>query len=589
MRIIKKITLLLLTLLLAMPLLAEKVSQRRAAEVAAEFFGTPVKRGGAELTVVENSSNAWAAFNREGGGFVVIALNDAVSPVLAYSPDGRFPDREEMPDGMAWWFSQLEVQLNSLSDDATPTKAVRAQWDNPAPTRGGSVLYETASWDQHEPFNYHCPMLNGQRCITGCVAIAGAILARYFQWPDAGVGTIPAKQSNVSGPSYAAHELGYAYDWENMPLNYYYGYTDAQAEAVATLVYDMATMSRVSFGVSGSSAYDNSLLNGLKSYMKYDKGAYFASKAQYSESGWIQLLKDILDNNGPTIYTGDDTSVGGGHTFILDGYDADDRFHFNWGWGHADCYCELTHIIAGPYNLTANQQVVVGLVPDYDGSSADQDALIFVQANGYSGITTTATNIKANVSFECKVGAITPQANAFTGRIYLSLFDKDGKFKQDIDLYGGIDLQLPLSRTITYPSLVCRITTTIQPGDRIKVRYVGQNNGGVINTGAGCSTEIIVMAEGGGDDPDPDPTAGYTAAQTASSTSLSYDKASRALTLTFAHPANWWVKNTGGTTLDSGTAAEGGAVVIDLSGYSSGTYTIAVGSTEDPFSFTITK
>ena len=92
---------------------------------------------------------------------------------------------------------------------------------------------------------------------------------------------------------------------------------------------------------------------------------------------------------------------------------------------------------------------------------------------------------------------------------------------------------------------------------------------------------------GGGEEPDP--TTGYSAAQTAASTTLAYDKASATLTLTFTNPANWTVKNSSGTTVASGTAATGGAVAIDLSGYAAGTYTILVGSTEDPFSFTITK
>ena len=120
------------------------------------------------------------------------------------------------------------------------------------------------------------------------------------------------------------------------------------------------------------------------------------------------------------------------------------------------------------------------------------------------------------------------------------------------------------------------------------MRYVGQHNEGIIDSGAGCTTEIIVMEDTGGGD-EPDPTAGYSAAETAASTSLSYDKAGGILTLTFAHPANWEVKNSGGTAVSSGTATGGGNVAISLSGLASGTYTISIGSAEDPFSFTITK
>ena len=157
--------------------------------------------------------------------------------------------------------------------------------------------------------------------------------------------------------------------------------------------------------------------------------------------------------------------------------------------------------------------------------------------------------------------------------------------KQDISKVWDTTISLGAFRSTTR---TCCITCDIAPGDRIRVRYVGQYNAGIINSGGGCVTEIIVMEESGGGE-EPDPTAGYTAAQTAASTSLSYDKATGRLTLTFANPANWAVKTSGGDTVASGTAATGGDVVIDTSAYASGVYTILAGSIEDPFSFTITK
>ena len=585
MRIIKKVALTFVILLLALPAFAGKVTRPRAAEVAAEFFQLPVTKGVASLSTAEEAPNAWVAFNRNGGGFVVISLNDAVLPVLAYSPNGKFPSKDEMPETMAWWFTQLEMQIASISDDVPATKSVDARWENPARARGTSLLYETASWNQHEPFNNNCPLLDGQRCITGCVAIAGSILARYFRWPDAGVGTVPA--SSQGGPYYSAHTLGYTYDWDNMPLDYFDNYTDIQTDAVATLVYDMATVSRVRFGVDGSAASNEDLLDGLKRYMKYDKGAYLASRRGYSETGWTELLKNILDNYGPSVYTGDDTGGRGGHTFIIDGYDAEGRFHFNWGWGFGNCYCELSSLNASSYNFALNQQVMVGLVPDYDGSSSLQDNLSFLSGNGYSGIELSTASVKENVRFNCKVGNIVSNSFDFQGKLFISLYDKNGNFKQDIDIYGGIDIQIPSNSLIYFSKLTCCITTTIAPGDRIKVRYVGQYSEGIIDSGENCVTEIIVMPEGGGDNPDP--TAGYTAAQTAASTSLHYDRTVKVLTLTFAHPANWSVKNSGGTAVAEGVASAGGNVAIDFSGYASGTYTISVGSAEDPFVFTITK
>ena len=587
MRFFKKLAFALLGALVALPAIADGVTPERAREVAAAFFAGGAKRGigDAQLKAADVSTDAYMAFNRDGGGFVVIALNDAVTPVLAYSPEGEFPSEKDMPEPMRWWFSSLAEQIAAVGDDVKASGAVRAAWENPEPVRSASKLYETASWSQHEPFNNNCPTIGGERCLTGCVAIAGAILARYFQWPDAGVGTIPAKPSSVSGPDYPAHDLGHSYDWDNMPLYYGSNPTSTQAAAVATLVYDMATMAQMAFGTQASSASSSVLLAGLKQYMKYDKGAYQVDRSEYTDDQWQQLLTDILDNYGPTIYSGRDPRYGG-HSFVMDGYDSNGRFHFNWGWGFADCYCTLNALEPEetPYNFSDRHQVIVGLIPDYDGTSSGRDRLVFLKTDDSAGVSADTDTFEKNVAFIGSTGLFGPRINNFSGSVYLSLYDKEGNWKQDISSAYNVSIDLNNYRST---SRTCCITCDIAPGDRIKVRYVGQYNGGIIDSGVGCITEIIVKEDTGGDEPDP--TAGYTAAQTAASTSLSYDKATATLTLVFAHPANWAVKNSGGTDMTSGVATDGGAIAINMSGYASGTYTISIGSTEDPFTFTITK
>ncbi len=586
MRFFKKLALALLGALVALPAIADGVTPERAREVAAAFFAGGAKRGigDAQLKAAEVSTDAYMAFNRDGGGFVVIALNDAVTPVLAYSPEGEFPSEKDMPEPMRWWFSSLAEQIAAVGDDVKASGAVRAAWENPEPVRSASKLYETASWSQHEPFNNNCPTIGGERCLTGCVAIAGAILARYFQWPDAGVGTIPAKPSSVSGPDYPAHDLGHSYDWDNMPLYYGSNPTSTQAAAVATLVYDMATIAQMAFGTQASSASSSVLLAGLKQYMKYDKGAYQVDRSEYTDDQWRQLLTDILDNYGPTIYSGRDPRYGG-HSFVMDGYDSNGRFHFNWGWGFADCYCTLDALEPEetPYNFSDRHQVIVGLVPDRDGTSSGRDRLVFLKTDDSAGVSADTDTFEKNVAFIGSTGFFGPRINNFSGSVYLSLYDKEGNWKQDISSAYNVSIDLNNYRST---SRTCCITCDIAPGDRIKVRYVGQYNGGIIDSGVGCITEIIVKEDTGDE---PDPTAGYTAAQTAASTSLSYDKATATLTLVFAHPANWAVKNSGGTDMTSGVATDGGAIAINMSGYASGTYTISIGSTEDPFTFTITK
>ena len=76
---------------------AGNVPEDRSAKAAADFFAaTSLRRSQVSLSLSETGSRksaavAYRAYNRYGGGFVVIAGNDAVDPVLAYSIEGSFP------------------------------------------------------------------------------------------------------------------------------------------------------------------------------------------------------------------------------------------------------------------------------------------------------------------------------------------------------------------------------------------------------------------------------------------------------------------------------------------------------------------
>ena len=309
-----------------------------------------------------------------------------------------------------------------------------------------------------------------------------------------------------------------------------------------------------------------------------------ANRQSYTDVQWIAMLKQTLSDYGPTVYGGSDTGGAGGHSFVLDGYDENDRFHFNWGWnGDGNCYCYVTALTPKneKYDFANDQEVIMNLFPDRDGTSQDVDILTFSKDEKYSGITTTATSFTQNASFSCKVGWVCSSGGNFSGKLYLALYDKNGNFKQDVSSAHNASIR---SYSMIGYTASCRITTTIEPGDRIMLRFEGQNNNGIVDIGEECSTYIIVMEDTGDD-----PTAGYTAAQIAATTSLSYAKNTGVVTITLQYPANWSVKNSSGTTVASGVAANGGAVTINTSQYPAGKYTISLGSATDPFSFTFTK
>ena len=69
-------------------------------------------------------------------------------------------------------------------------------------------------------------------------------------------------------------------------------------------------------------------------------------------------MKDELNNSRPIQYAG--YGGGGGHTWVCDGYDSNDFFHMNWGWGGAyDGYFSLNSLNPSGLELVEEPEVIM--------------------------------------------------------------------------------------------------------------------------------------------------------------------------------------------------------------------------------------
>ena len=110
---------------------------------------------------------------------------------------------------------------------------------------------------------------------------------------------------------------------------------------------------------------------GLTGYMRdgfsYGGVEYYK---KWSDADWTAMVKEELDKRHPIMYGG--AGEEGGHSFICDGYDDSNYFHFNWGWsGSNDGYYKLSNLVPGSggaggggYDFSEDQDVIIGIVPD---------------------------------------------------------------------------------------------------------------------------------------------------------------------------------------------------------------------------------
>jgi hypothetical protein len=185
---------------------------------------------------------------------------------------------------------------------------------------------ETAWWSQGDPYNRYCPVIDGKRCVTGCVATAIGIIMNYHRWPEHGSGELPSYSYSYNGVenTVEGHSLGHSYDWEAM--NRKEGRDDDQ---IARLLYDVGVMVKMSYTPSASGA-GTSYVKRLSEYFGYDKDIRGYERSFCLDEQWEQLIRDEIDARRPVLYSG--FRPEGGHAMVIDGYNGR-YFGINFGWG----------------------------------------------------------------------------------------------------------------------------------------------------------------------------------------------------------------------------------------------------------------
>lgn len=415
----------LLVLLLALgysPLQAKRITQWQAQQQAYSFWGKqmPQKaKAKSRAATTASRSDAYYVFNNDAGGFVIIAGDDAVTPVLGYTSTGSF-DAENLPDGLKDLLKSYERQIAALGDSYQANQtATRAGFT-------GAKLLKTAEWNQYAPFNKYTP----NNYVTGCVATAGAIVMKHHGYPAKGTGSHSYTWKGKTLTANFEHD----YDWANMPAKYD-GTNDAAFDGVARLMSDLGVAVEMQYAKNGSGAYIGDMISALQKYFGYSKLTYLASIDDMEAEAWNAKLRGEIDANRPILYSASDASAGG-HSFIIDGY-KDESFSVNWGWGG---YCNGFYQIGAlnpesagkptgdKYNL--GQTAVIGLQPS-DGTEKVSTMGFLKFAGQLQALNMNVTDVKKG-----QRGAIfsVPLGNtgdhSFTGEVVVALMNAKGEMRE---------------------------------------------------------------------------------------------------------------------------------------------------------------
>ncbi|MDE6653541.1 MAG: C10 family peptidase, partial [Muribaculaceae bacterium] len=369
---------------------AATLSVEEAKDVASEFFQSGANHRLADkdalvlayTAVDEYSHPICYVFNaKDGKGFAVISADDNAMPVIGYSDVDTW-SVASMPDA-----AQGMVSTPLQMSGSTRLKASMMH------AEGDSKLLSTPSWSQEAPFNNKIP----NRRLTGCVGVALAEILKYHGFP-------------TNRPMTLAEGGVTSYDWNMMrDDNYRSGYSQEEAEAVATLVADAAIGIGTDFGMSSSSAYEVKVPYALTFLFGYDAGVSYKKRSELSKSQWDQIIVNEINENRPVLYSGQDVSAG--HAFVCDGYEIRGGvpyFHINWGWGgSANGYYAsdaLNPVVSKAHSYNDLMTIIYNIKPA--GNANIWSDIHITSDERQPGLTMDVEDISSAASFSVRAGAL---------------------------------------------------------------------------------------------------------------------------------------------------------------------------------------
>ncbi len=344
-----------------------------------------------ELAYTVNSDSGipcFYVFNVSDYGFVLVSADDCARPILGYSENGAF-DINTIAPGFGFMMEEYKNAISyGIEKNAVATVEIAAEWKSlenvgklKPEMKGGVEPLCTTKWNQTWPYNAYCPetsqsFASGGHVVVGCVATAMAQIFKYWNHPVQGQGT-----HTYNAPVYGQQTANFGettYDWANMPNSLTSSSPQVEIDAVAILSYHCGVSVNMQYDVNGdgSGTASEYVPGAAQTYFRY---APSTLSAYGNYQVWTEKLKDAINMRRPVYYAG--CSLSGCHAFVCDGYDENELYHYNYGWGGSSdgyfvptaieyAYSDVRAIFdlmpIDVYNATAKAPTAMSVVPTSD-------------------------------------------------------------------------------------------------------------------------------------------------------------------------------------------------------------------------------
>ena len=158
--------------------------------------------------IKDNGQTVFYAFNMANNGFIMVAADDIVRPILGYSFESIYSE-QNVPPQLTGLINNYKKQITTdVATQLSSTPQIDAEWtrlnkssDEFAAVKNTLTSTDTilgplttSLWDQGCCYNTFCPYDVAAKdwcshCVTGCTATAIAQVMYYWRYPLQGQGS----------------------------------------------------------------------------------------------------------------------------------------------------------------------------------------------------------------------------------------------------------------------------------------------------------------------------------------------------------------------------------------------------------------
>ncbi|HOV86928.1 MAG TPA: C10 family peptidase [Syntrophobacteraceae bacterium] len=368
-------------------------------------LGAPLGGPGKEVRTVcdKEGRDLFHVVSLHPTGFVIIAGDDLVEPVIAFVARGRYDPSETNPltaivtEDMTRRLDLVRtIPVEAAKEESGGAargwmEASLEKWVFLQRARGGErpevssglekvsdlrvAPFVSSKWGQGEEgseycYNYYTP----KHYFCGCTAAAMAQLLRYHRHPSDLVGKkrfrIAVDGKNSYATTRGGDGAGGAYAWARMPLNPGPATGEEERRAIGALTYDAGVTIHTRYAGAGSAAGLPDVREALDSFFQYSNARYGSSPTgPISLKDLCPMINPNLDAKLPVLMSV--IRSGGAHVVLSDGYGYNLStlyHHLNLGWnGSDDAWYHLPNIPTSRYRYSLIADVVYNVFPTGTG------------------------------------------------------------------------------------------------------------------------------------------------------------------------------------------------------------------------------